>query len=175
MTAVENTLRLRLDEAQLVAITVQRLVRRRSYSDRIEIGHSSVGWAKAPTGPREARPDDRLRAVPTSASTKSWIQHVGTLRFAHPSVTGLDWSTPLRHPLARSRFCTGSARGRRLMGSERIGRPIYERVVAVPTGWAAVWPDPSSRRGDFASRRPGVVTRPKTGALLLVKPLPQRR
>ena len=69
MTAVENTLRLRLDEAQLVAITVQRLVRRRSYSDRIEIGHSSVGWAKAPTGPREARPDDRLRAVPTSAPT----------------------------------------------------------------------------------------------------------
>ena len=25
---------------------------------------ASVGWAKAPTGPREAQPDDRLRAVP---------------------------------------------------------------------------------------------------------------
>ena len=24
-----------------------------------------MGWAKAPTGPREARPDDKLRAVPT--------------------------------------------------------------------------------------------------------------
>ena len=28
---------------------------------------SSVGWAKAPTGPRKARPDDKLRAVPTKA------------------------------------------------------------------------------------------------------------
>jgi hypothetical protein len=28
---------------------------------------ASVGWAKAPTGPRKARPDDKLRAVPTKA------------------------------------------------------------------------------------------------------------
>jgi antitoxin HicB len=28
----------------------------------------NVGWAEAPTGPREARPDDRLRAVPTRFS-----------------------------------------------------------------------------------------------------------
>jgi hypothetical protein len=31
----------------------------------IRIAATSVGWAKAPTGPREARPDDRLRAEPT--------------------------------------------------------------------------------------------------------------
>src|SRR3974390_101397 len=28
-----------------------------------------VGWAKAPTGPAEGRPDDRLRAVPTLTYT----------------------------------------------------------------------------------------------------------
>jgi hypothetical protein len=28
---------------------------------------ASVGRAKAPTGPRKARPDDKLRAVPTKA------------------------------------------------------------------------------------------------------------
>jgi hypothetical protein len=54
----------------------------------------------------------------------------------------------LRHPIAGSRFCPGSARGRHLMGSERIGRPIYERVFAMPLG---------AMRSDLI-RRPGEGT-----------------
>jgi transglutaminase-like putative cysteine protease len=30
-----------------------------------------VGWVKAPTGPRKARPDDKLRAVPTRSLTEA--------------------------------------------------------------------------------------------------------
>jgi hypothetical protein len=30
-----------------------------------------VGWAKAPTGPRKARPDDKLRAAPTRSLTEA--------------------------------------------------------------------------------------------------------
>ena len=33
---------------------------------------ASVGWAKAPTDPRQARPDDKLRAVPTLLDKSAW-------------------------------------------------------------------------------------------------------
>jgi hypothetical protein len=34
------------------------------------LGLASVGWVKAPTGPRKARPDGKLRAVPTRSFTE---------------------------------------------------------------------------------------------------------
>jgi hypothetical protein len=49
--------------------------------DRRERAPASVGWAKAPTGPREARPDDKLRAEPTRPIRETML-FVGTLRFA---------------------------------------------------------------------------------------------
>jgi len=55
---------------------------------------------------------------------------VGTLRFAHPSVTGLDQSIPFALSVRRG---LASVRGRRKAatwwGWKRIGRPIYVRVL----------------------------------------------
>ena len=45
---------------------------------------ASVGWAKARS------------AVPTSASTQSASQYVGTLRFAHPTLAFDNGKSPLR-------------------------------------------------------------------------------
>jgi hypothetical protein len=38
-------------------------------------GAASAGWAKAPTGPRKARPDDKLRAVPTRSFAEATSRH----------------------------------------------------------------------------------------------------
>src|SRR5262249_6587972 len=75
--------------------------------------------------------------------------------FAHPSVTGLDWSIPFfaLSPSPSTRFCPGSARGRHLMGYEE-DRPTNLRERARKPHWVGNGLTcPSSRRGDFASGR----------------------
>jgi hypothetical protein len=41
-------------------------------------GAASAGWAKASTGPRKARPDDKLRAVPTRSFAEADQQIAAT-------------------------------------------------------------------------------------------------
>jgi len=66
----------------------------------------------------------------------------GRTRRLYPSFCNGPW---LVNPYCVIRSpVLASVRGRReaatWWGLKRTGRPIYERVVAVPTGWAAVWP-----------------------------------
>src|SRR5215510_285840 len=86
--------------------------------------------------------------------------------FAHPSVTGLDWSIPFfaLSPSPSTRFCPGSARGRHLMGYEE-DRPTNVRERARKPHWVGNGLTcPSSRRGDFASGR--LVSRPAREPLI---------
>ncbi len=46
---------------------------------------ASLGWAKAPTGPCKARPDDKLRAVSTRRDGGTAVR-VGSLRSAHSTL-----------------------------------------------------------------------------------------
>ena len=45
-----------------------------------ELRLGSVGQAKAPTGPRKARPDDKLRAVPTKAFREALLSRYRRLK-----------------------------------------------------------------------------------------------
>ena len=57
-----------------------------SLTVRLRLGRfrseASVGPAKPPTGPRKARPDDRLRAVPTNAFREALMKVARGQRFA---------------------------------------------------------------------------------------------
>jgi len=91
-------------------------------------------------GSRERAPDDRLR-VPTFLAPVHAKVGTAQERLCPPFCNGPRSVNPfcvIRSP--GSRFCTGSARGRHLMGLEEDRSANLRSRAHEATWWATAWP-----------------------------------
>jgi hypothetical protein len=65
--------------------------------DGRRVARSCVGWAKAPTGPREARPDDKRRAY--ALTVKSGVKAMKWMAGTSPAMTRVQSSSSSSSPI----------------------------------------------------------------------------